>query len=110
MSEIRRGCTPVICYELLDKDDAPFDMSLIKNMTLTLSQFDKVIVKKEMIDLTVKENVVSYTLTQEDTLKISTNTFVEIQLKLQLLSGLVYATDVSKRSAKQILDEVPFND
>lgn len=97
-----RGTTPTHTFEL------PFSASNFVVYTVTYSQANNVIVKKEKNDCEESGNKILVMLTQEETLKFNTNDVVEIQIKAMDSDGVVTASDVVRTTAKKILDEVVF--
>ena len=73
-----RGTTPTLTFTL------PIEANTITLMNLALSQFGRVLVSKGLADSTIDGKTVSFTLTEEETLKLNgtSNSGVEIQLRI----------------------------
>ena len=97
-----RGTTPTHTFEL------PFNAADFANYTVTYSQMNKVVVKKEKDDCMENGNKIIVSLSQEDTLRFDENKAVEIQIKAKHSDGKVIASNIALTTAKKILDEVVF--
>lgn len=85
---MRRGTTPTHTFEI------PFDVSLVSKAMVIYSQNDKELFCKETSDCNMSGNIMSVTLTQEDTLKLDCRRLVEIQLRILTVTGEALASEV----------------
>lgn len=91
--EIRRGTTPTICIEIPEEIDA----SKITAAYVTLNQ-DGTELEKNIEDLTITEQVLSFDLTQEETLNFNSliNGWIQIRLKLKNETAVASQKEVLK--------------
>lgn len=89
-----RGTTPTIKLTIQGLSDID-----ISKIYLTLKQFDTVI-EKDIDGLHINDNVLSCTLSQEETLSLS-EAKLELQVRILSKSGVAYAT---KKMAIQVSD------
>lgn len=94
----RRGSTPVNTFKVnIDLTDA--------TIYLTYAQGGVVKIEKTGTDLTVTENTISTTLTQEDTLKLESNQLVEMQIRYIKPNGIADGSNVITASVGKILKD-----
>lgn len=96
---MRRGTTPQINITL------DFEISLIETAIITFKQKNEVVLEKEMTDCQCSQNVMSVTLTQEETLQFTTDAPLTMQAKFKLTAGDVVATDIYKFNVEEIYNE-----
>lgn len=95
-----RGTTPN--FELIfDYNLEDFD---IEKFYVTIKQGNKLIIEKELKDITIDKEKAIITLTQEDTLKMEGASIVLVQAKLKI-NGLVYSTNIVSTGIADILKE-----
>lgn len=94
-----RGTTPSIIFTL------PFNVSEIKNCEVYFGQNDELIITKAMEDCSLSENHLTVTLTQEDTLLLSDDSKLQIQLRFAFNDGSVDATTIFRCKVGEILKE-----
>ena len=98
-----RGTTPIHIFEL------PFAASEIEKCSVTYKQGRDIKLKKTTEECILEEARIIVNLTQEDTLKFNSCTYVEIQLKVKIKgSDDVMATDPIKKTRDEIFDEEIF--
>lgn len=72
-----RGTTPTHTFTL------PFDSTGITKLSIAYAQGGRVVLEKTLPDCNIKGNVITVSLTEEDTLKFDSNkAMAEIQLRL----------------------------
>lgn len=96
---IIRGTTPTHTWEL------PFECSLVEATKVTYSQNGKEVITKRETDCVIGENKISVTLTQEDTFKLDSSYYVEVQLRVRTTDGGVYNTIARVLAVGKCLDE-----
>jgi hypothetical protein len=94
-----RGTTPQLVFNL------PFDVSSIKTVWVTFSQYNREVFTIETENLTMDGMTVSVELTQAQTLELSQNDSVEIQLRILTNNGDALASNIMKASAGKILKD-----
>lgn len=94
-----RGTTPKLVFNL------PFDVSDIKTVWVTFSQYNREVFTIETENLTMDGMKVSVELTQAQTLELSQNDSVEIQLRILTNNGDALASNIMKTSAGKILKD-----
>jgi len=73
---MKRGTTPTLTFTL------PFDTEDITKLNLSFSQKGIIVLEKTLSDLTAEDNKITYTMTEAETLALSSG-----QLKMQLRIG-----------------------
>ena len=94
-----RGTTPRLEFTL------PFETSLLAEVWITLSQNRAIVLDKKLMDCECKGCVLALTLSQEDTLRLSQESRVEIQLRVKTRSGEALASDIISERADRILKD-----
>lgn len=94
-----RGTTPTHTFEL------PFQVRNIDKLRLTYSQNGNIVFEKNEKQVTMAGAVIEYTLTQAESLSLSTKYPVEIQIKVKNISGSVVATKIMHFNATAVLNE-----
>ena len=97
---MRRGTTPTHIFTL----PQGMQTSTFSDVYITYSQMGRVVTEKEKDDLTIAENEIRVTLTQEDTLQFLPGK-VEIQIRVKTVSGNAFASDIVVTSAQKILKD-----
>lgn len=70
-----RGTTPTLKFTL------PFSIDTIDKLYVSICQNNVIVIEKSLYECTYQDNVLSVTLTQEDTLKLSCDSKAEIQIR-----------------------------
>lgn len=83
-----RGTTPTHTFTL------PFDVDLIKSLRVIYQQNDETVLIKTLTDCAVAGNVISYKLTQEETLQFAQNAKVSIQIRVLTNDGDALASRI----------------
>lgn len=93
-----KGTTPTHYFTL------PFDTSLLENARIVYSQYEKVVLKKELLDCECDGNVLSCRLTQEETFLFVHPRSIQIQLRALTTSGDVINSYIETVTCEQCLD------
>ena len=101
---MRRGTTPTLKFSLYNKDGSNFDTSLVENIRVAFAQKGVLVIEKDIKECEIVDNIVSITLSQEETLLFDYNAFVEIQLKVKA-SGAAISHDPLRVPCGKILSE-----
>lgn len=94
-----RGTTPTISFKL------PFDYDLVEEIWLTIEQRGKEVLTKTKKDMSYEWNVVSYRLTQEETLALNDKECVKIQVRMRTADGGAFASKVFTKPVDEILKD-----
>jgi hypothetical protein len=94
-----KGTTPTHIFEI------PMDTSLIKEVKITYSQKDEEKLVKRTKDCSLGECTISTRLSQEDTFRFTSNTFVTIQIRILTTSGDALACEPIITSVGKCLDD-----
>lgn len=94
-----RGTTPTLEFTL------PFETSLLAEVWITLSQNRANVLDKKLVDCECKGCVLALRLSQEETLRLSQESRVEIQLRVKTRSGEALASDIISERADRILKD-----
>ena len=97
---MRRGTTHD--FEIILDD---VDLTSLAAMWVSFAQFGKVLVNKELDDVTIDGQTITVHLTQTDTLKFRPRAKVWIQIRGLTNSGAAWATDPFKRRVEDILKD-----
>lgn len=95
---MRRGTTPTNTFKV------DIDLREAAVMYITYSQLGKTIVEKEIQDITIEEDTLSVTLTQEETLAFCAGE-VEVQIRARFPGGLAVESEIKKTTAERVLKE-----
>lgn len=96
-----RGTTPTHIFKV------PLKASEIKSVEITYSQSDKEILQKTTSDCVIEDELISTTLTQEETLMFDHKFKVQFQVRILTSAGIALASKVIHMNAEQCLsDEV----
>lgn len=93
-----RGTTPTHMFTL------PFEVALVKEIRILYAQKEKVLFTKETADCVMEGNMVSVTLTQEDTFKFDCKNHIQIQLRVLTTDGQVLSTPIKYVDVGTCLD------
>lgn len=94
-----RGTTPLLEFGL------PFPTDIIKEAWLTFSQFNKEVFTIEDEALTMEGSLISVKLTQEQTLLLSQNSALEIQIRILTNNGDALASNIIRTDVGRILKD-----
>lgn len=94
-----RGTTPTLKFTL------PFNADRLVCAWITLAQNKKDIINKPMSDCSCGENIVTVTLTQEETLKLDCNCRTEIQIRVKTVDGKALASKIFTVDTERILKD-----
>lgn len=92
------GTTPTHTFTL------PFEKELISDLRITYSQGRKKILTKYMRDVEMDGNDINVTLTQEDTFNFKERKPVFVQLKIKVVDGQVFNSDLIVMRVEPALD------
>lgn len=93
------GTTPTHIFRI------PLLAENVADLRITYSQGGKVAMQKELADCTLTDGAVAVRLTQEDTLKITSNALVRIQLKVKTTGTDVLVSNIVSVPAEIVLDK-----
>lgn len=94
-----RGTTPTLEFTL------PFDINMIAEAWVTLSQRDEVVMNKELKDCMCEDNKLIVKLTQAETLKLDCECNTEIQIRVRTKEGEALASDIITVGTDRILKD-----
>lgn len=96
-----RGTTPTLEFAL------PFEVDLIAEAYVTISQNQSVVIDKSLSELTCAGKTLTVKLSQEDTLKLQQSEFkpAEVQIRVRMKSGDALASDIMRLHVGRILKE-----
>lgn len=94
-----RGTTPTLTFKL------PFDCKVIDILNISFAQCNTVVLEKDLYDCNIKDNEISVTLTEDDTLKFNCDeTYAEVQIRVGI--GLQrFASQIMKISVERVLKD-----
>ena len=81
------------------------DFTEVAELWLTLGQMGKPVVNKELSDLTIEDNTIYVTFTQEDTLALRACSSTYLQLRVLMNDGTAIATPVKKLNVNEIIKD-----
>ena len=97
-----RGTTPTLVFNL------PFNTKIIKSLYITIRDYNlnnSTILEKTLENCEVTETSVSVTLTQEETLKFSNGSKIDVQLRLITNDNVALASQIFTTSIDKILKD-----
>ena len=97
MKQIFPGTTPTLSFTL------SFDPALLAEAWITLQQSPTDTITKTLSDCEIVGNKLSFTLTQEETLKLIPNAQILIQMRVRFADGSASASQVIRVDAAYIL-------
>lgn len=100
-----RATTPTHSFIIESKS---IDLSTAQNIRLTYSQKNTKILEKTKNDVTITNNTITYTLSQEDTLLFNEAYPVEIQVTVKTSEGVVLKTGIISIRAERALSTEVF--
>lgn len=101
-----RGTTPTLRFEIEDESGQSIPTSLIKTLYITFAQDQTVVL--ERTDAIKDGNIASVTLTQQETLALSSGIGkypVTVQLRGKLLDGNIFASQKIALEVEAILKD-----
>lgn len=96
---IIRGTTPTLEFVL------PFDTDNLAEAFVTISQNNVTLVDKPLTACQCKDNKLTVTLTQDETLKLDCNCISEIQIRAKTAGGEAIASNIIRASTGRILKD-----
>ena len=94
-----RGQTPKIVYEL------PFDGELISKAKVVIKYGNEVLIRKSTKDCHIEDNVLSVSLSREESVKLPDRQRVYVQLEIETPAGDHLVTEPEERYSGWLLDE-----
>ena len=94
-----RGTTPTLEFTL------PFDTDIIADGYITFAQRGDVVIDKNISECTCEGTKIVLKLSQEETLKLKSGDFTEVQIRAKMTSGDAVASNIIKVSTDRILKE-----
>ena len=94
---IAKGCTCKNTFSI------PFAESEIKVIFITYQQKGKTVIEKSLPDCTFSDGKVSVVLTQEDTLLLAENEYIEIQIRVRLHDGTLTKSKIVETYTDKVL-------
>lgn len=95
---MNRGSTPTHYF------DVAIDTSNIKEVKITYSQSDKIILEKYKKDCTIEEGRITTTLTQEETFLFKHDKLVLIQIRVLTSDGKCIPSNIMVKDVGECLD------
>lgn len=93
-----RGTTPTHTFQI------PISVADLKEVRITYEQMGRKILEKTEKELLMEGKEISFTLTQEESLKFKASAPVDLQVKVLTTSGTVLASPVIRMSVYKILN------
>lgn len=81
------------------------DFAEVAELWLTIGQNGRPIVNKDLEDLTIEDNTIYITFTQEDTLALRACSSTYLQLRVLMNDGTAIATPVKKLNVNEIIKD-----
>lgn len=81
------------------------DFAEVAELWLTIGQNGRPIVNKDLEDLTIEDNTIYVTFTQEDTLALRACSSTYLQLRVLMNDGTAIATPVKKLNVNEIIKD-----
>ena len=97
-----QGTTPTFSFTL------PFDVDAVKSAEFTIEYFSgskKSLILKEKADGVHEGSRMTFQLSQEETLKLPANSWVNVQLRVLTVDGKALATSPGRVEIKKLLKE-----
>lgn len=83
----------------------PIDPNTCEIIRITYAQNDKILITKEKPDLSIRDNTVTVTLTQEETKIFSARSPVQVQVRALTFDGKALASPTFTREVGEVLDD-----
>ena len=81
------------------------DFAEVAELWLTIGQNGRPIINKDLEDLTIEDNTIYVTFTQEDTLALRACSSTYLQLRVLMNDGTAIATPVKKLNVNEIIKD-----
>ena len=94
-----RGTTPTLRFYL------PFSVELLEVMYIIMKQNGDKVIEKTLDDCEADENMISFRLTQDETLEFADSQWVEIQVRVRMKSGEALASQIERTTVQRILKD-----
>lgn len=94
-----RYTTPTLVFNL------PIETDILEEAFITLTQFDDVVVEKELAEMVKEEKTLKVTLSQAETSKIKSYGYLQVQLRCKDDKGNAYASKIFKVEVNTVLKE-----
>lgn len=94
-----RGTTPTLRFYL------PFSVELLEVVYITMQQDGDKVIEKTLEDCEADENMISFRLTQNETLEFADSQWVEIQVRVRMKSGEALASQIERTTVQRILKD-----
>lgn len=98
-----RGTTPTHTFIL------PFSVNLLADLSVTYRQKRRILVRRNIGECELSDNVVAVTLTQEESLSFLPDEIAEVQIKIFSDGGDVLASPKYRLGIEDVLDEGVFS-
>lgn len=98
---MRRGTTPTVKFSL------PFDIEDVDKLWLTVSQRSREVLTKTQTEMWIEDGVrmVSFKLTQEETLALDAGCKASIQARILTVGGEAFASQIKRVDVEDVLKE-----
>ena len=93
-----RGTTPTFEFTL------PFEVDALAKCYISFSQFGRVVLEKNIDEVTTNGKKISFKLTQEETLRFAPD-FIQIQIRCVTMDGEALASNIMNTHASLILKD-----
>ncbi len=99
---MRRGTTPTHEFEIII-DGTPLDLDLIDEVEIVYCQHGIEVLKKNKSMCSISGNIISVTLTQEETFLFTEFAVIEVQVRVLTNLGTVPACEILKLNCERCL-------
>lgn len=82
-----RGTTPKHEFGL------PYPMEAVEDFEIVYGQNKKILFRRNMEDCTVENGVIAFHLTQEETFSLSPKKYLDIEIRIKLMDGMIVHND-----------------
>lgn len=96
---ITQGTTPEQCFEL------PFSTDLLEKISITYVQKEEVVLIKRLEDCQLRDNYITVSLTQQETLLLNPEEIVTVQIKLKTVNSEIMLSDDYRLLVKEAYDK-----
>lgn len=94
-----QGTTPTHIFKI------SIGTETIRSLRITYCQCGQTVIEKTENDVEMRNNAITLTLTQEETLRLNPRWDVKLQVKILTFSGVVMASRIKELSVSAILNE-----
>ena len=96
-----RGTTPTLSFKF------PFEQDIVDYVWVTLVQGGVIKVDKKLqgSDISISDDSIKVTLSQKETLRLSHNKIVEMQIRVKFNDGSAVASNIMTESVEKILKD-----